>query len=153
MDNRLLKESESNDPKFEAQVFVERMQGLGYELDYSLKSLNSEIDQILRSPLFRNLDDKSNEGLTNSELIDQQRLESGIEAYIGETLCRLFDGCWSGFTSAGFGINFYSCDLKFGEFKTRISHFLSYRINHGEQKQGTFKKYLEGLLPKIKARN
>lgn len=143
----------TDDPKKIADAFVQEMERFGYVLDYSLKSLTQEVDRLLESPLFQSMADGANQRIDRKTLDDAQRLEAGIEAYVGETLCRLFDGEWGGgFYSSGFGINFYSSWVQFGDFSVRLSHFLAYRIAHGKQEEGTFGSYLDRILPSINAR-
>jgi hypothetical protein len=100
------------------------------------------VDSILDSPELSGGDKPSN-----------WKAEGELEAYVGETLCRLFDGKWGGeFYWENPAPNFYVSYIEFGLYRFFPSHFLRYRINNGEKSTGTFKKYLEKMLPTIKAR-
>jgi hypothetical protein len=125
-----------------ATLFADQMKALGYHLDFSLKSLFEEIEVIFESTIFSNHDN-------HAQWVD----EAGLEAYIGETLCRLFDGKWQGeFRHDNPGVNFYKSFVLFGKFELYPSHFIAYRINNGRQDTGTFTEYLERILPLIKQR-
>jgi hypothetical protein len=130
------------DPEGSARFFAEKLRAAGYGLDFSLKSLSSEIDKLFETPLFS---DHSSPA--------QWHDEAGLEAYVGETLRQLFNGEWKGaFSQSNPGANFYLSWVQFGEFRYFPSHFLAYRIGNGEADTGTFNRYLDRLLPAIKLR-
>jgi hypothetical protein len=132
----------SADPGYQAIHFADQMNARGYALDFSLKSLFEEIDKLLESALFLHHEEPA-------QWVD----EASLEAYIGETLCWLFDGKWQGeFRPDNPGPNFYLSFVMFGEFRFFPSHFIGYRINNGKESQGTFTTYLERILPLIKRR-
>ena len=123
-----------------AQHFADKMNKLGFACDFSLFSLEAEIDSILHS-------DK----LILRENTPESRQDSaGLEAYIGETLCRLYKGQWQGmYDPKNPAANFYLSFIEFGSFKWFPSHFIGYRVANGEESEGTFSAYLEKILPKI----
>jgi hypothetical protein len=130
------------DPAGSALRFAEKLRVAGYSLDFSLKSLSSEIDQLLESPLF-----------SDHSSPPQWHDEASLEAYLGETLRQLFNGEWKGaFSQSNPGPNFYLSWVQFGEFRYFPSHFLAYRISNGKADTGTFSQYLERILPAIKRR-
>jgi hypothetical protein len=131
-----------DDPTYSATLFADQMNARGYALDFSLKSLVEEIEKLFESTLFLNHENPA-------QWID----EASLEAYIGETLCRLFDGKWQGeFRQDNPGPNFYASFVSFGEFQFYPSHFIAYRISNGKESIGTFTAYLERILPLIKRR-
>ncbi|CAM1343856.1 hypothetical protein [Tenacibaculum amylolyticum] len=108
----------------------------GYVLDFSLKSLQQEIDRIL-----------ANE---TTVLKNKDTLECELTAYFGETLCRLYEFSWSGtYDRMKTGINYYTCKIVRDGFEIWPSHFLGYYMNNGKDDVGSFEKYINGLLPKI----
>lgn len=126
-----------------AENFSRKMKFLFFKLDFSQKSLELEIDKLLRSKFI----------LFGGKWHFTWRNEAGLEAYVGETLCRLYNGHWSGeFDYKNPAGNFYCSLIEFGEYQFRPSHFLGYRISNGENSEGTFKDYIEKIIPKIQAR-
>lgn len=137
-----MQDQRSNDPSYSATLFANKMKALSYNLDFSLKSLYEEIDKLLESAIFSQHENPS-----------QWADEAGLEAYIGETLCRFFDGKWQGeFRQDNPGQNFYTSFVLFGEYKLYPSHFIAYRISNGKKDTGTFIEYFERNLAKIKQR-
>lgn len=124
-----------------AESFACHMKKLGFDCDFSLQSLLNDIDLILNSPEV-SFNDEGTAGLNNL---------AGIEAYIGETLKRLYHGEWCGkFILHTPESNFYTSYLSFGEYKFYPARFLTYRLTHGEDVQGTFATYLQRILPLIR---
>lgn len=124
-----------------AESFAFHMKKLGFNCDFSLHSLLNDIDLILNSSevSFKN---GCSAGLNNL---------AGIEAYIGETLKRLYHGEWHGsFVLHTPESNFYTSYLSFGEYKFYPARFLTYRLTHGENVEGTFATYLQRILPLIR---
>jgi hypothetical protein len=139
---RCMNNARTSDPALCAVLFAEKMRAVGYCLDFSLKSLSEEVDKLLESKLF------SGRG-SEAEWQD----EAGLEAYVGETLSRLFDGQWIGsFREDNPGPNYYLSWVQFGEAKYFPSMFLSYRISNGKEHEGTFEDHLVRVLPRIKLR-
>jgi hypothetical protein len=127
-----------------AETFVNDMKSLGFECDFSLHSLLNDIDVMLSSSRI-SFDDKNPSGY---------RHLAGIQAYIGETLKRLYGGEWQGkFIIDTPESNFYTAYLSFGEFNFYPARFLTYRLGNGEALEGTFKAYLERVLPRIIGEN
>jgi len=127
------------DPRQSAVLFAEKMNALGYNLDFSLDSLYEEIDKILSSPMFADHRDPV-----------QQRDVASLEAYAGETLSRLFDGEWRGeFRQDHPGVNYYTSFIMFGEYRFCPSMLISYFPNTPDY---NFRERLENYLPAIKDR-
>ena len=125
-----------------AESFACHMKNLGFDCDFSLQSLLNDIDLILNSSEV-SFKGEGTAGLNNL---------AGIEAYIGETLKRLYHGEWHGkFVLHTPESNFYTSYLSFGEYKFYPARFLTYRLTHGEDVEGTFATYLQRTLPLIRS--
>jgi hypothetical protein len=125
-----------------AESFARDMKEAGVPLDFTMHSLEVEIDALLE----RYKDDLAREDSYG------WRLTAGLEAYVGETLARLLNGAWKGtFNSVNPGSNMYTSYVEFGAYKYYPSHFLGYRITNGLT-QGTFKEHLDRARPRIKGR-
>jgi len=122
-----------------AMDFAKKMALKGFDLNFSLNSLKTEIDKIIEST------EKSSDGSAKMNMAD----EIGLEAYIGETLLTLSNGMWQGdFNEKTNAPNFYLSFIKFGSFSYFPSHFLGYRIANGPV-EGKFKEHIEDVLIKI----
>ena len=125
--NELLK---GDDPRQVAEKASRKYLDKGYNLDFSLKSLENEIDKILET-----------EKTKDSKKLEI--LESELTAYIGETLCRIFNCKWKGeFYFENSGMNFYTCMIEKNGFEFGPSHFIGYYLNNGKKNEGSFKDYL-----------
>lgn len=136
------KSSEEKDISFkqDAEEFAEKMSAYGYKLDFSLKSLEEDIDNMIESEDV-DLSDSSEVGSIN---------QTGLEAYIGETLTMLFRGKPKGeFKSGKLNRNFYFSYIEFGKFRYYPSDFIRLRLSNGPG-EGSYKEHLEKLLPRIK---
>ena len=123
-----------------ASVFAKNMKSLGFNCDFSLRSLLHDVDKILNSV------ERSPEVCEKSDI----HYLAGIEAYIGETLRRLYNGTWQGkFIIDTPESNFYSSYLQFGDYKFYPARFLTYRLTHGAYQEGTYATYLQRILPKL----
>ena len=134
--------SEEKDISFKqnAEEFVEKMSAYGYKLDFSLKSLEEDIDNMIESEDV-DLSDSSEVGSIN---------QTGLEAYIGETLTMLFRGKTKGeFRSGKLNRNFYFSYIEFGKFRYYPSDFIRLRLSNGPE-EGSYKEHLKKLLPRIK---
>lgn len=121
---------EKNNPKEVAEIVSYKYNKKGYSLDFSMASLENDIDKIL-------------ENETPSDSAESAKLEAELTAYIGETLCRNFDAKWTGaFSLDKSGMNFYTCKIHKNGFEFNPSHFVSYYLSNGKQSEGTFKDYL-----------
>ena len=93
-------------------------------LDFSMHSLK-EIDHIIDLPLFH-------KGRETQATEEQAQNESGLSAYIGETLLRLHAGEWRGtFCTKNPEINFYTSFIQFRRYRFWPSHALGYRLANG----------------------
>lgn len=126
-------------PKEVAEIVSEKYLDKGYKLDFSLRSLEVEIDKIL-------------ENETSKDVVDSWELESELTAYFGESLCRIFKTVWKGrYYLDNSGMNFYTCKIAKNGFEFGPSHFISYYLSNGKKNEGTFKDFLDsGLIKKIK---
>jgi len=122
-----------DNPVDAASNFVLESFGKGYSFDFSLKSLEVEVDKYLEK--YRPADEES-----------RLRMECDLTAYVGETIRRLYDGEWTGEyfgkSSSYRGPNFYTCKVKIGKFDFYPSHFISYYLSNGKESEGTFYEYL-----------
>ena len=130
-----------DEPSGVAEQFAAAMTTKGYQLDFSLESLQGEVDRVL---------DDYEAAFRQDEA--GHALETALAAYVGETLARLYDGTWGGtFQADNPAANFYTSHVDFGEYRYRPTHFIAYRISNGPA-EGTFADQLERVLPKIIAR-
>jgi hypothetical protein len=133
----------AGDPVIAAEDFAARHSSLGFRLDFSLESLETEIDRLLAQPIFH----RGREGSLSQE---EARNEAAISAYVGETIRRLFQGRWAGvFHPDQPASNFYTSFVQFGSYRYWPAHYFAYRLTNWPQ-EGTFSEYLERLLPTIK---
>ena len=122
-----------------ASEFAKRMTLIGFNLDFTLNSLDTEIDKII--------EDKENtvDDQDNISVVDRV----GIEAYVGEALLLLFKGTRQGkFNENNPGANFYMSSISFGDYAYYPSHFLNYRFSNGPV-EGKFREHLKTILNKI----
>ncbi|MET4081439.1 hypothetical protein ABIB40_001385 [Pedobacter sp. UYP30] len=113
------------------QFSDEKLRG-GFLFDFSLKSLECEVDKYLE---------------TLKDLKAEQRVSvaAGLTAYVGETICKLFGGKWVGsyFSSKEkIGRNFYFCKILVNGHEIFPSHFISYYLSNGKNSEGSFFDYL-----------
>ena len=128
-----------------AEDFAQKMRAKGFQFDYSVECLRTEIDQIIDLPIF-------NQGRESSPTSQQEENEAGLSAYVGESLVQNYSGIWEGeFDGASPGINFYRSHIMFGEFKHNPHISVAYRLTNGEC-EGTYRRYLSRLVPIILAR-
>lgn len=124
--------TEPSDPKTCAKHFADLMEKKGYKLDFSLKSLETEIDRIL-------------EKYSKIEYQELNILEEFLTAYVGETLLHLFGGNWVGDFYGPLnrvGINFYTSYMVINDFRFNPNHFIGYYLSNGKKSEGTFYEYL-----------
>lgn len=128
--------NQPDDPKLTASLFSKEMQAFGYQLDFSLQSLESEIDRILETFPLNSQDAKYD-------------LEAKLTAYIGEAMCQNLNGFWSGaFYShkSRIGNNYYFCKITIGKHDFYPEHFIGYYICNGKNSTGTFQNYFTKTL-------
>jgi len=122
-----------DNPVEAAHNFVLKSSGEGFSFDFSLKSLEFEVDRYL---------DKYCPADEEARL----RIECDLTAYVGETMRRLYNGEWAGEyfgkSSSYRGPNFYTCKVKIGKYDFYPSHFISYYLSNGKESEGTFYDYL-----------
>jgi hypothetical protein len=119
-----------DNPKDIAEIVSRKYLEKGYNLDFSLKSLENEIDKILENEI-------------PEDWIESAKLDSELTAYFGETLCRIFDTTWKGeYFSENSGMNFYTCKIEKNGFEFGPSHFIGYYLSNGKESEGSFKDYL-----------
>ena len=122
-----------------ASEFAKRMTLKGFNLDFTLSSLDTEIDKII--------EDKENTVDDQDKISVVDRV--GIEAYVGEALLLLFKGARQGkFNEKNPDANFYMSSISFGDYTYYPSHFLNYRFSNGPV-EGKFREHLKTILNKI----
>lgn len=135
----------AGDPVATAEAFASARSPAGYRLDFSLASLETEVDRLIDLPMFHHGRERAATG-------DEERNEAALAAYIGETLRRLFGGEWIGsFYPGSTALNFYRSFVMFGGYRFEPHLFVGYRLANGEC-EGSFRAYLRAALPRIKAR-
>jgi hypothetical protein len=133
--------NQSKHPTEVAKSFALKMSQSGYCLDFSLKSLIEEVDRLIDTELgLEPIGPESWGEATN------------LEAYVGETLCKLFNGKWAGDFHQDSGVNFYTSFIIFGEYKLYPSHFIAYRVSNGKKEVGSFSEYFKIVEPNIRNR-
>ncbi|TDG36427.1 hypothetical protein EZJ43_07870 [Pedobacter changchengzhani] len=132
--------NEGDNPKQIAEKVSEKYLRKGFKLDFSLESLENEIDKILKNEIPKGR-------------IETGKLVAELTAYLGETICRIFGARWIGiYYASNSGMNFYSCKIEKNDFEFSPSHFFSYYLSNGKEREGSFKDYLyvrdnsEGVL-------
>lgn len=131
------------DPAAIALEFATTHSASGFQLDFSLESLETEIDRLLALPIFFR-------GRDGSPTDQESRNQAGISAYVGETLRRLFHGRWGGeFYPDRTEVNFYTSFVAFAGYRYWPSHFISYGLTNWPG-EGTFAQHLERALPSIR---
>ncbi len=121
---------QKDNPKEVAKIVSQKYYKKGYTLDFTVKSLENEIDKILENEIPK-------------DWIESAELESELTAYIGETICQNFDSEWKGeYYSKNSGMNYYSSRIKKNGFEFGPSHFIGYYLSNGKENEGSFKEYL-----------
>ena len=120
------------DPTEIAEYFSSIQSRYGFKFDFSLESLEKEVDRFLEE---------------NSNLSEytQTIIESLLTAYVGETICRLYKGKWCGEFCGPLnktGSNYYLSWIEIGDFKYKPSQFIEYYLGNGKKSEGTFYDYL-----------
>ncbi|QXP58674.1 hypothetical protein [Olleya sp. HaHaR_3_96] len=119
-----------DNPKEAAEIVSKKYIEKGYTLDFSLKSLEYEMDKILENELPK-------------DPIESSKFVSELTAYLGETLCRNFDTKWKGeYYLENSGLNYYTSKIEKNGFEFGPSHFLGYYLSNGKKSEGSFKDYL-----------
>ena len=122
-----------DDPQVRAQEFAAQMSKANYNFDFSLESLEKEVDRFLESSL----------GVSH---FSKGELESLLTAYIGETIRQLYQGEWTGeYWYAHPGRNFYLCKVTINEYEFYPSHFIGYYLANGKKSTSSFYHYLHNL--------
>ena len=75
--------------------------------------------------------------------MESGKLECELTAYIGETICQIFNAKWKGeYSSENWGQNYYTCKIEKDGFEFGPSHFIGYYLSNGKVNEGSFKEYL-----------
>lgn len=120
-----------NNPTELAEYFSEIQKKFGFNFDFSMRSLKTEIDKFL------------NENNNVSEFI-KTLIEPLLSSYIGETLCRNYKGEWKGNFRNILnldGSNYYDCWIEINGIKFWPSHFVDYYLANGKSEE-SFKKFI-----------
>jgi len=125
----------SNNPSDLAEYFSEIQKRFGYNFDFSIQSLKTELDRFL------------NENQNLSEFL-QTIIEPMLTSYIGETICRNYKATWGGnfrTSLSVIGVNFYESWININADKFWPSHFVEYYLKNGEV-EGSFNEYISGKI-------
>ena len=120
-----------NNPTELAEYFSEIQKRFGYDFDFSIESLKTELDKFL------------NENLNLNEFA-QTVLEPMLTSYIGETLCRNYNAEWNGSFRGSLslnGANYYDSWIDINGNKFWPSHFVESYLNNGKEEK-SFSEYI-----------
>lgn len=111
----------------------------GYRFDFSIKSLDIELERYL-------------ENKHNKELNEREILNATLTAYLGETICRNFNAKWTGAYYGPLnpnGVNYYTCKISLYDSDFYVSrYFDAFFSDRGiNEDDGTFNQYLYGREP------
>ena len=110
----------------------------GYNFDFSIKSLEIELERYL-------------ENKHNKELNEREILNATLTAYLGETLCRIFNAKWTGSYYGPLnpnGVNYYTCKISLHNSDFYVSRYFDrFFSDNGIGEDGTFNEYLYGREP------
>ena len=156
-----------DDPIAHAEGFAADMLALGYALDFSLQSLKTEVDRMLSSELLDDYllvvaaacishDDPTRGTPVHALALQRYQVymqrETGLAAYLGETLRRNLGGEWQGnFSKDSPGVNFYLSGLAFGNQRYNPSHYFAYRLSNGLAETGSLASHLPEILENLQA--
>lgn len=136
---------DTDNPAEIADIFVKFASTKNYRFDYSLNSLKFEIDRFLSKYNYKKGKYGIYDKIFKRRYLKRNAVATYLSAYIGETLIKLYGGKWIGSFSKPenpFGDNYYMSELIIKNYKFNPSHFILYRLEHGEKETGTFYKYL-----------
>jgi hypothetical protein len=138
-------QSDAGDPIAIAVHFAAVHSTSGFRLDFSLGSLETEIDRVLELPIFFR-------GRNGSPSDGEERAAAALGAYVGEALRRLLGGKWGGrFHPDSNARNFYESFVEFGGCRYWPSHFISYRLTNWPE-EGSFAEHLRKTMSELQAR-
>lgn len=115
-----------------AEYFSSIQERFGYTFDFTINSLEKEVDRFLEDHL-------------NLSEYTQTIISSLLTAYIGETVCRVYKGKWCGEffgPLSKVGSNYYLCWVEIDDFKFWPSHFIEQYLKNGKEKENSFYHYL-----------
>ena len=130
----------TDNPAEAAHHFAKTALAEGFLFDFSLQSLESEVDKFLGKHSYLNEADKL-------------EIECNLTAYIGETIRLLYHGEWTGEffgqSSSYRGPNFYTCKVSIGKFEFYPNHFIAYYLKNGKQSGAHFMTTsIPGTIPR-----
>jgi hypothetical protein len=130
-----------DDPVEAAKEFARLAFAQGFNFDFTLNSLGTELDRFLESSI---------DGLDEPR---KHLLESLVTAYTGETIRDSYEGEWTGrYFRNERGMNYYTASVQIGRYTYWPGHFFAYYFANGKSGAGTFSEYLlgkDGLLARI----
>ncbi|SEB35647.1 hypothetical protein SAMN04489761_0079 [Tenacibaculum sp. MAR_2009_124] len=120
-------------PSLAAEKMAKKYKTKGYVMDFSLRSLEYEIDKIIYAI-------EHYQGIESEEI-----LKAECSAYFGVTLCRVYDmNCigqyFDGTTRTG--VNYYSYIIEKNGYQFHPAGIFEYRIPGYYQNYGLFYRYL-----------
>jgi hypothetical protein len=124
------------DPVGAAEVFSAAMRPLGFRLDFTAISLGEAIDGLLALPVF------APRRWGQPPTPEQERLEAGLAAYIGEALRRTYGGTW--------GAVYGQASVVFAGRHYVPGFWVRTRLTQGAG-GGTFRRQLESFLGALQA--
>ncbi|TCP25207.1 hypothetical protein EV195_104240 [Tenacibaculum skagerrakense] len=125
--------SEESNPTDIAKEVAKKYTAKGYKLDFSLESLELEIDKIINNPI------------TYKEEKDINLLIAELTVYVGETFRTLFNTDYPGqYFEGGNGnaANFYTYYIEKNGERFHPSHFFEYKLPIQDFTKNQFKEYL-----------
>lgn len=125
--------SEESNPTDIAKEVAKKYTAKGYKLDFTLESLEVEIDKIINNPI------------TYKEEKDIDLLIAELTVYVGETFCILFNAdCPGQYFEGGIrkGANFYTYFIEKNGERFHPSHFFEYKLPIKDFTKNQFKEYL-----------
>ena len=128
----------TDNPTIVAKAFAEKQKVKDYNFDFSLRSLEIDLPHFLN--------DNHNRSLKEREILNGE-----LTAYLGETICRVYNAKWSGHyygPSNSNGINYYTCKISVFQSDFYVSHYFDrFFSDKGIGDNGTFIEYLHGRAP------
>ena len=132
--------SKTDNPTLIAEEFSKSQmeKSNGYLFDFTIRSLEIELERYL-------------ENKHNKELNEREILNATLTAYLGETICRIFNAKWTGSYYGPLnpnGVNYYTCKISLLGNDYYISRYFDrFFSDDGIQDSGTFNEYLYGREP------
>ena len=137
--------SASDDPVASAKALAKELTGKGYKLDFTMKSLEAEIDRLLEDRFLP----------LGTENVEDHVKVARLGAYIGETLRREFKGKWEGrFEESSWKVFYNESRVVFPNLKLNPYSYMWWRLSAGKERAGgNFSKRLKDDIRRIERGN